>query len=115
MRSKTLTLFGCTEDISCEEASTHARSLEEAPYVSTLCEHCRILLCDDCAQRLCKHSATTQYTDGGTIPMSLSNDHYYGHVNRFMVENEVTWLECAAPCMVWSTILVYYLESRTDI
>jgi hypothetical protein len=42
--------------------------------------------------------------------MSLSNDHYYGHVNRFMVENRVTWLECAASCMVWSTMLVYYLE-----
>ena len=42
--------------------------------------------------------------------MSLSNDHYYGHVNRYMVENSVTWLECAASCMVWSTMLVYYLE-----
>ena len=43
--------------------------------------------------------------------MSLSNDHYYGHVNRFIVENQVTWLECAASCMVWSTMLVYYLEA----
>ena len=43
--------------------------------------------------------------------MSLSNDHYYGHVNRFIVENKVTWLECAASCMVWSTMLVYYLEA----
>ena len=42
--------------------------------------------------------------------MSLSNDHYYGHVNRYMVEHSVTWLECAASCMIWSTMLVYYLE-----
>ena len=35
----------------------------------------------------------------------------YGHVNRFMVENQVTWLECAASCMIWSTMLVYYLEA----
>ena len=42
--------------------------------------------------------------------MSLSNDHYYGHVNRFLVENQVTWLECAASCLIWSTMLVYYLE-----
>ena len=43
--------------------------------------------------------------------MSLSNDHYYGHANRYIVENNVTWLECAASCMVWSTMLVYYLEA----
>ena len=42
--------------------------------------------------------------------MSLCNDHYYGHINRYMVEHRVTWLECAAACMVWSTMLVYYLE-----
>ena len=42
--------------------------------------------------------------------MSLCNDHYYGHVNRFIVDEKVTWLECAASCMVWSTILVFYLE-----
>ena len=43
--------------------------------------------------------------------MSLSNDHYYGHVHRYIVENNVTWLECAACCTVWSTMLVYYLEA----
>ena len=42
--------------------------------------------------------------------MSISNDHYYGHVNKYIIENNATWLECAASCMVWSTILVYYLE-----
>ena len=43
--------------------------------------------------------------------MSLSNDHYYGYVPRFLTQEKVTWLECAAACMVWSTILVYYLEA----
>ena len=43
--------------------------------------------------------------------MSLSNDHYYGHVSRYIVENNVTWLECAACCTVWSTMLIYYLEA----
>ena len=43
--------------------------------------------------------------------MSISSDHYYGHVSRFIEENNVTWLECAACCMVWSTMLVYYLEA----
>ena len=43
--------------------------------------------------------------------MSISNDHYYGHVSRYIVENNVTWLECAACCTVWSAMLVYYLEA----
>ena len=43
--------------------------------------------------------------------MSLSNDHFYGHANKYIIENNVTWLECAASCLVWSTMLVYYLES----
>ena len=43
--------------------------------------------------------------------MSSTNDHYYGHVHRYIVENNVTWLECAACCTVWSTMLVYYLEA----
>ena len=43
--------------------------------------------------------------------MNISNDHYYGHVNLFIVENNVTWLECAATCLIWSTMLVYYLEA----
>ena len=42
--------------------------------------------------------------------MSLSNDHYYGYVDRFLVANQVTWLECAASSVCWSTMLVYYLE-----
>ena len=42
--------------------------------------------------------------------MSVTNDHYYGYVGRFLIENKVTWLECAAASVCWSTMLVYYLE-----
>ncbi len=42
--------------------------------------------------------------------MGVANDHYYGYVDRFLVENKVTWLECAAASVCWSTMLVYYLE-----
>ena len=37
MRNRTLTLMGCTEDITCQNASTHAGSFEDAPYMRTLC------------------------------------------------------------------------------
>ena len=42
--------------------------------------------------------------------MNLANDHYYGHIQRFLVDHNVTWLECAAASVCWSTMLVYYLE-----
>ena len=51
------------------------------------------------------------FVDGGSVPMSLANDHYYGDVDRFLVENNVTRLECAASSVCWSTMLVYYLEN----
>ena len=62
-------------------------------------------------KKLRRHDSGSKFQDGGTIPMSLSNDHYYGHVSRYIVENNVTWLEWAASCMIWSTMLVYYLEA----
>ena len=72
---------------------------------------CEVPICRDCLTNLRKHDFRSSWGDGGTIPMSISNDHYYGHVNRFIVENNVTWLECAACCTAWSTMLVYYLET----
>ena len=42
--------------------------------------------------------------------MALTNDHYYGYVRKFLVENNVTWLECAASSIFWTTLMIYYLE-----
>jgi hypothetical protein len=46
----------------------------------------------------------------GSIPMAISNDNYYGYIASLLVTRQVTWLECAAASLFWSTILVYYLE-----
>ena len=62
-------------------------------------------ICSDCEIKMQKHDGKSVIYDGGTIPMSLSNDHYYGHVNRYIVDKQVTWLECAASCMVWNTLV----------
>ena len=42
--------------------------------------------------------------------MALANDNYYGYISSLLVSQQVTWLECACANLVWSTILVYYLE-----
>ena len=110
MDGHALMLFGCTEDIFCHDENNHALDLETPPFVRRLCEKCQIPLCSSCILGLQKHDPDSKFLDGSTIPMSLCNDHYYGHVNRFIVDAKVTWLECAASCMVWSTILIFYLE-----
>ena len=37
-------------------------------------------------------------------------NYYYGYIASLLVTKQVTWLECAAASLFWSTILVYYLE-----
>ena len=89
----------------------HVKDWEIEPFCRRLCPLCEIPVCRECALKLRDHNAESPACDGGTIPMSISNDHYYRHVSRYIVDNNVTWLECAACCTVWSTMLVYYLET----
>ena len=44
------------------------------------------------------------------IPEALANDNYYGYVVKLLANESVTWLEVAASNLVWSTIMVYYME-----
>ena len=105
-------LFGCTEDICCRaEPDPHADDFTTEPFCRKLCAKCEVPVCQDCWKRLRDHDGESPFRDGGTIPMSICNDHYYGHVHRYIVEKDVSWLECAACCTVWSTMLVYYLEA----
>ena len=58
---------------------------------------------------LCAGSAKKglrSFPGSGSIPMAVSNDHYYGYVNAFLAEYEDTWLECATTSLMWSSILV---------
>ena len=104
-------LFGNCEDICCTHESTiHSTDCEIQPFYRQLCANCKIPICTDCWLKLRDHDCKSKTFDGGEIPMSISNDHYYGFVNRFLVENQVTWLECAACSLIWTTMLVYYLE-----
>ena len=104
-------LFRCTEDIHCTREGAHSDDFQRYPLVRHLCEYCRIAMCQKCWHGLKGRSGSVKRCVGSTIPMALANDHYYGHVHNFIVQQKVTWLECAACCTVWSTILVYYLEN----
>ena len=46
--------------------------------------------------------------------MALVNDNFYGYALKLLVEKQITWLECAAASLVWTTIMVFYLEAPSD-
>ena len=82
----------------------HDEQQEVAPYMRTLCPQCYVPVCARC------NAGIQAFRGVSVIPMALANDHFYGYVHRFLVEEAVTWLECAAASVCWSTMLVYYLE-----
>jgi hypothetical protein len=63
-----------------------------------------------CARCNAQLKRFNEYSTSGSVPMALGNDNYYGYVQWLLVTEQVTWLECAAASLCWSTILVYYLE-----
>ena len=104
-------LFGVTEDICCSsDPSLHANELKSAQRCRTLCEQCMVPICNTCKHGLTTYVGNTRYRKS-TVPMSLSNDNFYAYAHKLLVEKKVTWLECAASSLVWTTIMVYYLEA----
>ena len=107
--SNSILLFGVTEDVACGSQCRQPPHQERDgyPFCRVLCSHCQVPICSRCAHGLHQFTARSQQ---GTIPMALANDGYYGYAARLLVEKRVTWLECACASLVWSTIMVYYLE-----
>ena len=105
-------LFGVTEDVRCNAPDQGARHRGDAlgplPHCRRLCEFCEVPICRECAHGLAKFDERAKPCS--TVPMALANDHYYGYVFAALAKGEVTWLECAAASLVWTTIMVYYLE-----
>ena len=102
-----MVLFGCTEDVCCRSEDgdrSHAKDVREGPWhCRTLCPQCTVPICSACSKGLQSFSPDAKYS---TVPMSLANDNYYGYANWLIVTENVTWLECAAASICWSTILV---------
>ena len=40
-----VTLFGCTEDVECEDAEAHKHDFRKPPFTGQLCKHCRVPAC----------------------------------------------------------------------
>ena len=66
-----------------------------------ICSHCSIPICNECwrhAQR------------GSSIPKALANDKFIGYMLRFLLEENVTWLEATIACPFFTGLVTYYIE-----
>jgi len=84
----------CPEDIECDE---HPRG-------SYICDACRVPVCRDCRRKLCMERRFQ------CVPMGLANDNYYGYIPDVISKHRVRWIEAAAACPVWTTLMIFYLE-----
>ena len=106
-----LTLFGCTEDITCAQKATHTNDAHRDPFCRRLCPECCVPLCFKCKLGLDKGFTNVGGDKQTSIPMALSNDNFYGYAAKLLFTKQIWWLECAASSLVWTTIMVYYLEA----
>ena len=107
--AKCIVLFGVTEDVECRKQH-QCHSVEEKgqwPFCRVLCNACSVPICSECQLGLARFNKGSKRS---TIPMAIANDSFYGYALRLLVEKRVTWLECACASLVWTTIMVYYLE-----
>ena len=109
--SKCVRLLGNTEDIRClspDAATIHAQDYKVEPYCRILCPECIVPMCRKCTTGLYAFDAAKQVA---SVPMSLANDHFYGYADKYLVDEKVTWIECACASTIWTTMMVYYYES----
>lgn len=111
---RTSTLFGCTEDITCNAAAdTHAAEHMRCPFCcAKLCAGCRVPLCRECYFGLGNFDSASRV---GPIPMSIAYRNYYGYVNMFLVKHQVTWLEWQLRRCVGAQFSCIILKSRSGI
>ena len=84
----------CPEDIQCQKC---------APDAHHLCNSCNIPVCRSCLTRM------TQRTHSA-IAQALTNDNWLGYPTELLYEHKVRWIEAAAACPVWTSMVSFYLE-----
>ncbi|CAE7860116.1 esrp2 [Symbiodinium microadriaticum] len=109
-------LLGVTEDMQCL-GKHHGMRKASLAQPQSMCVDCQLPVCWRCAQACAAGSAKTEAKTANmkscvetNIPMAVANDHMYGFVPPFVIEDGVTWLEVAASSIIYTGMMVYYLE-----
>lgn len=85
----------CPEDIRCKQCPSGAQ---------TLCHACELPICRSCLTRMTQQSYNA-------VPQALTNDNWVGYPTELLYQHQVRWIEAAAACPVWTSMVCYYLEA----
>ena len=108
----------CPEDHRCssclrdprQTAGEPERSAGECPGVTQepdpyqFCSACELPLRRSCWSRM------RQKMYAG-VPQALTNDNWYGYPVDLLYTHKVRWVEAAAACPVWTSMISFYLEA----
>ena len=87
-------LLCCPEDHSCRG---------DCAQTKILCPRCRVPICRSCRELL---------HENVIIPQGLHNDNWWGYIEAFIYEKQVTWMEKTVSCLYWTGILLFTIGRR---
>ena len=85
----------CPEDVHCRQ--------QPGQHEHVVCEGCAVPICTECRVRLLSEQDCR-------VPMALANANWAGNVRELIYRWHMRWIELAAASLLWTTIIVYYLE-----
>ena len=104
----------CPEDRRCSRCpcdSTHSAGQPERrscrvqdPDPYQFCNACELPVRRSCWCRMRQKLSTG-------IPQALTNDNWYGYPVDLLYTHKVRWVEAAAACPVWTSMISFYLEA----
>ena len=86
----------CPEDHRCARDCVQAR---------VLCQFCEVPIC-----RSCRRSLQSNHI----APMSLINDNFYGYLDPWIWESNITWMEKTVATPFWTGMLLFSIDSRSE-
>jgi hypothetical protein len=87
-------LLCCPEDHYCKN---------DCKETKMLCEECHIPICRSCQKQLCAHQK---------IIRGLANDNWWGYVQDWIFEQEVTWMEKTVSTPFWTGLTIFTIGAK---
>ena len=87
-------LLCCPEDVKCSRGN-------HAP--SELCLDCQFPLCVSCQLAL---------QSSRIVPMGLANDNWYGYLQKWIYEMDITWMEKTVASPFWTGMTLFTIAER---
>jgi hypothetical protein len=89
-------LLCCPEDHWCSSDCVSAK---------LLCRSCEVPVCRECRLAMKSNRIAT---------MGLMNDNFYGYLESWIYENNITWMEKTVSTPFWTGMLLFSIDSRGE-